>query len=282
MFKILKAPYPLEKNFRIVIPRLLLSGLLIYFILVVFQPFGLNNHYGTDLLIYSAGFVVVGITYLLLHFLIIEPYFKESKWNIGREILNQLVIVLIIGFSNSVYYSLYEGDKLRWFIVLAFMFYTIIISLFPITLIIFIRQNRLLKLYLNKANEMSLPKIENKDKEGDDCFVKLKSKNLEKKYSINCHDLILLHAQDNYILLFYIDKGQVCKELIRNTMIQCSKDLKHFNMFYRCHRSYIVNLNNIESIQGNAQGLKLKLKFLEDIVPVSRHLIKEFTAKMSS
>lgn len=38
----------------------------------------------------------------------------------------------------------------------------------------------------------------------------------------------------------------------------------------RCHRSYIVNLEKIESLKGNAQGYKLKIFDSNYIVPVSR------------
>jgi hypothetical protein len=282
MFKFLKEPYPLEQNKKIILARLLSFSVLVYFILVVFQPFGLKDHHGIDLLIYSGGFVLCGFIYLSFHYFVVESFFLESKWNLAREILNNLFITIIIGFINAVYYSLYEGDILSLEIILVFLFYTLVIGIFPLTIFIMVRQNRLLKYYLKQAEKINIVKdYKNKSQEAD-CKVELKSINPEKKYNINCSDLILLSARDNYILLHYMIDGQLQKELIRNTMKHCSAELEEFTMFFRCHRSFIVNLDKIESIDGNAQGLKLKLKSVDDKIPVSRHLIKEFSSKMSS
>jgi len=282
LINILNEPYPLEKNYRIAILKLILFSLLVYFILVVFQPFGLKNHHDSELLIYSAGFVLLALSYLLFHLLIIEPFFKVSTWNLGKEILNQLFIIIIVGVINAIYYSVYEDDKLSLIIILAFALYTLIISILPVTIFVIIKKNQLLRFYLKQSNNINVPRTGNSDITSKDCIVKLKSKNLKQSYSVSCSDLILLHAQDNYVLLYYTKDGLLQKEFLRNTMKQCALDIKNFSMFYRCHRSFIVNLNNIESIEGNAQGLKLQLKLMKDKIPVSRKLIKEFSLKMNT
>ena len=41
----------------------------------------------------------------------------------------------------------------------------------------------------------------------------------------------------------------------------------------RCHRSFVVNLDHVIEVGGNAQGLKLHLNMLEDYIPVSRKYI---------
>jgi len=282
LFTNLNEPYPLEKNYRTAIPKLLLFSLLVYFILVVFQPFGLKDHHSSNLLIYSAGFVLLGFSYLLFHLLIIESLFKESSWNLGKEILNQYFIIFILGTINAIYYSVYEDDKLSWIVILVFVFYTLVISIFPVTILLIIRKNLLLRIYLKKSNNINIPRNLDSNRSSDDCIVKLRSKNFKETYSINCSNLILILSQDNYVQLYLYENNQLQKVLLRNTMKQCAMNIKNFHMFYRCHRSYIVNLNCIELVEGNAQGLKLKLKNVEDRIPVSRKLIKEFSSKMSA
>jgi len=53
MLKIFKEPFPLEKSLKRVNQRLILLSVLVYFILVVFKPFGLKDHSGSDLFIYA-------------------------------------------------------------------------------------------------------------------------------------------------------------------------------------------------------------------------------------
>jgi hypothetical protein len=280
MFKILKEPFPLEKNLAKVNQRLMLLSILVYFILVVFKPFGLKDHHGSDLFIYAGGFVVLGYLYLWFHFFVVESWFNESNWTLGKEILNNLLILIIIGFINAIYFSLYEDDSISLVIIIAFEIYTLAIGIIPVTVNIILRQNRLMKYHTKVAGQIDLFDRGEKNINDQECRVTLKGINPIKEYSFKCNDLILMEARDNYILLYYLVENQIHKELIRNTMKQCAQEVNRYPMFFRCHRSYIVNLNKIKSIEGNAQGLKLKLQLIEEKIPVSRLLVKEFKTRM--
>ena len=53
---------------------------------------------------------------------------------------------------------------------------------------------------------------------------------------------------------------------------------KDFPQFFRCHKSYLVNLHQVKHISGNAQGHKLHLFYGDELIPVSRKnnsIIKE-------
>jgi len=279
MLEFFKKPFPLNKNPRIVIPRILLYGFIIFFFLYVFQPFGLKDHHGLDLLIFSGGFVILGILFLVVYFFLIERHYNELKWNVGKEILNNLGAIIIIGLINALYYSFYEGDDLNLMIILVFLLWTLSIGIIPVIIVTLSRQNRLLNLHLKQAKKINTGnRIQ--DDTPDSCLLTLKSKNPAAELSYHCLDLILLKAQDNYILLFFLKDGSVKNEIIRNTMKQSFADIESCEDFYRCHRSYIINMRKIESVGGNAQGLKLKLFDVDEIIPVSRHLVKDFTSKM--
>lgn len=260
--------------------RLIIMSALVYFILVVFKPFGLKEHEGMDLLIYSGGFVFLGLLYLIFHFIIIEPFFNEVKWNVGKEALNNLFILFILGLINAIYYTLYEGDSINIIIIVAFIIYTLLIGIFPVIVVLILRQNSLMKYHIRLARSIQPDRMEANKDLPDECTVELFGLNPEKQFTFNCNDLILVEAQDNYIKLNYISDGKLHWELIRNTMKQCAHDMKHLPVFFRCHRSFIINLEKIKSVEGNAQGIKLKLESIDEKIPVSRHLIREFKSKL--
>jgi DNA-binding LytR/AlgR family response regulator len=280
MLKILKEPFPLKKNPKRIIQQLLVMSALVYFMLVVFKPFGLKDHFGHDLYLYSGGFVLVGLVYLMFHFLVIEPFLNESKWTLGKEVLNSLFILFVIGLLNALYYLFYENDAFSFTIIVAFVIYTLLIGIIPVTVNLILRKNSLEKHHDEVAQSLDHFRQEQKNDAPSDCTAELKSSNPDKTYRFNCSDLILLKAQDNYVQLFVLEDGKPGKKLIRNTMKQCAQNLVNFPCFFRCHRSYIVNLDSIETMQGNAQGLKLKLKSIDETVPVSRHLVKAFKTSM--
>jgi DNA-binding LytR/AlgR family response regulator len=45
---------------------------------------------------------------------------------------------------------------------------------------------------------------------------------------------------------------------------------RHLPFLFRCHRAYIVNLDRVTNIGGNAQGYRLSLSNNPEVVPVSR------------
>ena len=57
--------------------------------------------------------------------------------------------------------------------------------------------------------------------------------------------------------------------------------MKHQEII-RCHKSYIVNLCNVEKLLGNAQGYKLVMSNMDKQIPVSRNFPKEMIQKLKS
>ena len=57
---------------------------------------------------------------------------------------------------------------------------------------------------------------------------------------------------------------------LHTTLTAVLDDLKEYENVFQCHRSFVVNLNNITSAQGNSNGYQLKLGKCSAIVPVSR------------
>ncbi len=87
-------------------------------------------------------------------------------------------------------------------------------------------------------------------------------------------NILLISAADNYIKIYYTsENGSVQSSLKRLTMknaedILCSNDSR----FFRCHRTFIIRIDKVEHITGNAQGYKLNITGIDFVVPVSRSL----------
>lgn len=57
--------------------------------------------------------------------------------------------------------------------------------------------------------------------------------------------------------------------MLRSSLSRLENQLEGQNIV-RCHRSFIVNLDKVEKVTGNAQGYKLHLETPELVVPVAR------------
>ena len=67
-----------------------------------------------------------------------------------------------------------------------------------------------------------------------------------------------------------LKEGKNITTELHTTLAAVLDDLKDYENIFQCHRSFVVNLNNISSAQGNSNGYQLKLGKCPTIVPVSR------------
>ena len=65
-------------------------------------------------------------------------------------------------------------------------------------------------------------------------------------------------------------EGKTVTTELHTTLAAVLDDLKDYENIFQCHRSFVVNLNNISSAQGNSNGYQLKLGKCPTTVPVSR------------
>lgn len=98
--------------------------------------------------------------------------------------------------------------------------------------------------------------------------------------------LYLVEAEGNYVMVYWKEKdGKMEKTLIRLPIGKVENLLSPFAHFFRCHRSYIINLQEVRSIEGNsitgnARGLQIKLTTLHKEIPVARNRIVDFRMKV--
>ncbi|MEW9124079.1 MAG: LytTR family DNA-binding domain-containing protein [Thermotaleaceae bacterium] len=98
----------------------------------------------------------------------------------------------------------------------------------------------------------------------------------EKMFVVNIEDIYYCKANEHEV--FIVEKENQYK--ITSTISAFYKKLPH-EKFFRCHRSYIVNLDKIsEIIPWFNNTYMLKLQGIEDEVPVSRQNISTFKQLM--
>ena len=83
-------------------------------------------------------------------------------------------------------------------------------------------------------------------------------------------DLLYIEAVGNYVKVYHLDEGQVHSDMLRATSKQIEVDLGAYPMIVRCHRAFLVNLQQVEQIISRAGTMQLKIKHCDDFIPVSR------------
>ena len=273
---ILKKPHPLDLYIIKNIIGSIAFGAFVFFFLFIFKPFGLQVLSGKVLITITCGYGLVTTVYLTIHLFIIVSFLHEQNWTVGKDIINTMIIIAMIGLCNYTYHSIFFSQTFVLIKLIEFQLETLAVSFLPVSLITLLKQNFLLKKYLQEAEEINRRKGHKIDDNRDDTLITISAQNPRNDFICNCNDILYFHALDNYVIIHFIKDSNYLKEILRTTLKKAKDDLNEYPNFYQCHKSYIVNLNKVKNVSGNAQGLKLHFNNINEIIPVSRQLHKEF------
>lgn len=256
------------------------------FFLVVFQPFGLQymeSDYKSYLL---AGYGLVTFIVLVIDMFIlpiaIPGFFREERWTVAREAMFLVWILLTIGSGNyaySVFLDIVPWIGIKGFSV--FVLFTFAIAIIPMAGLTVIKHNRLLKKHLAASLEINKMIGQKPDADPDNNRLNITSGNMTQAIEIPSSSLICIESEGNYIRVWYLEKGRIMNEMIRNTLKNIEPEVLGADDLFKCHRAFIINLSHIEKVSGNSQGYRLHLKYIEREIPVARNYTKPFREAIS-
>ncbi len=88
--------------------------------------------------------------------------------------------------------------------------------------------------------------------------------------TLKISDLLYIEAVGNYVKIYQHVDGQVRNDMLRATSKQMEEDLQAYSMIVRCHRAFLVNLQQVEQIVSKAGSMQLLIKHCDESLPVSR------------
>lgn len=88
--------------------------------------------------------------------------------------------------------------------------------------------------------------------------------------TLHVPNLLYVESVGNYVKVLQIHEGKVVSDMLRATSKQVEKMLMDYPMVVRCHRAFLVNLWQVESVTSRAGSMQLLIKHCNDSIPVSR------------
>lgn len=246
-----------------------LPGATTFLILAFFAPFGFQEMEFTTRLGSAAFFGLLASFSVLVVVKLLQKIYPSynDEWTVGKEILLILAVlsticllVFLILFSFQMT-NLGPADLFKSVILT-----TVIISFFPVVILVLFEQYNHQKSQWKKATEMN-SLLDEKGFSRDSDLIRLLGENGKLELQINPKELIFLKSDGNYVEAIYGDGPE--KKLLRNRLKALSDQLPS-DLFFHCHKSYVVNKQSIISVEGNARNFELKLRGIPDAIPVSR------------
>ncbi len=272
--------------------------------LAIFKPFGLDawqwEAYVHLLAIGALGVGVCMLTELILLYIVRMPRSMEQgvdyiiRRNLWFQIINTVLVSLMIClYRHYMLSSRLEGNRLSWsnffetLLIMAFCSFAIgLYWRFKFRsryLTLELEETRLLNEQLQKMQQKTEPRTPMPATAEESAAasqtgvydetppetVTLEGTTSE-KISLRIADLLYIEAVGNYVKVYHWQDGRVKTDMLRATMKQMEDDLQDYPTIVRCHRAFLVNLQQVEKIISKSGNMLLSLKQDNGSIPVSR------------
>lgn len=246
----------------------LLVGLLlcIYlsFIVIVLQPFDTSQFEDDNKTALLSGYGIFIFVVYAVHGSIENIWYKRfgKVWTVCDEIVSTLLFCLFSGtvlyLYNRLIVNLTTCDLATYWRFLS----VTVLCMMPVFVppMLYLRQ---------KFGEKIIPPAV-------DSFV-LVGENKNEILNMKIDELLFIKAVENYVEICFVqDSEKVVSKTFRQTLSNVYRQLPFLE---KCHRSYLVNTNNIKAIIGNSQAAKILFSMGDKEIPVSKTHYKQLKNK---
>ena len=244
-------------------------GLLIFFTLSVFQPFGTQDFHHPRKYALLAGYGLVVALVSFAAYMLARLIFrkKPAQWLVVHEMF-ALVLLLFLSVSACYFYHrlFIVGRPLSWDSYGFFLKIGFATAFLPVSLLLVYRLVR-------------LPQPAPEGSAWQDSLV-LPGGASGELLRLPLAAFRYFQAADNYVAVHYIKNGRLEKVLIRGSLRELVQAADHAAVV-QVHRSYAVNLHAVQKIKGNAARASLSLEEVGEEIPVSRSYFSEVKEKIA-
>ena len=273
----IRQPYPFGGDFGQKLRQNAGIGVFVALFLIVFQPFGAAMWQIPGKIVYLAGFGLVSFIVPTFVQSIVLAWLGKDKaeaiWTVGRETGLYIAILVLVALGNMLYSNIIGISKISFSALTAWVGIVALVAIFPIMAGILLRYERFVMLNQKEAAvlEDQLQHFHREQLPLQTKRLVFSAENGRDRLELAADDLLFIESADNYSNFTWIQNGQIRRQLLRGSMKRFEDQIGENMPILRCHRSYIVNLNHIEHITGNAQGYRLVLARFGMEVPVARN-----------
>lgn len=283
----LSKPHPNEFNKE----SILIPGGVVFLVLFLIAPGGFATLPIPKLFFYSLLFgVVTSSTAFLVVIVLIKLFPKamsDDDWTMGKELALLVFIVSMIACTNfAVVFAigLSSGSAVEAF--LKVLGNTLAISIFPLSFSVLWEQFRHQKKQLQKVASLTekahLNTFKNDPKTNHESLIVFVGENEKPELQLVPNQISYMKSDGNYVDVIYTDEKEMSqKKLIRNRLKTLFEMLPE-DRFFHAHKSFVINMNRVTELRGNARNLEVRMSPTNEWLPISRSKSEEFSQRLTS
>lgn len=250
-----------------IVRLIILTALFALVFINIYKPFSSSYWYAVSdfkFFVFSSLIILTGVLVVVISRIIM--YYRVKKHNItyGRYI----VWVLLEIFFMSLFYTIYTlslNPEREWLSVFKeSSINTALVLLLPYSAI------HLYLFYQDNKRRLQLLEDQHSDSTAKQHVYSFYDEKNELRISIKRNNLLYIESADNYVNIWYMNKGKLTKFMLRNSLKAIEESLSDTSVL-RCHRSFIANFEQVKVIRRQKDGIYLEfgIEKVPDI-PISK------------
>lgn len=291
------------------IPRIVLIDYLCYSIgfflfIVLLEPFGTRDFIKSNVNSYSyyvveaiSFFLILMLCELVTSFLCHLPvdYSQSREYQAKRLLYFAIPCILINTFFDGEFFVIirwgwehwdylwcdYDGNfTLKW--IFHDLKEAVSVGAFIIAYQVFVTYNRMQQHQIEELQSLN-NQLEAEHQPQPDATlpekVQLQGESRE-TIILNPSDILYIESVANYVNIVFFSGQDLSQKRLRCPLHDIEETLSPYSFIFHIHRAFLVNLNFITQVSGNAAGYKLQLFGSDKVLPVSKANVAAFREKV--
>lgn len=257
-----------------IVRLILMTALFALVFINIYKPFSSSSWYAVSefkFFVFSSLIILTGVLVVVISRIIM--YYWGKKHTITINAYAAWIVLEI--FFMSLFYTIYtlvlnpEREYLSAFKESAIN--TSLVLLLPYSVL------HLYFSYKEKERQLLLLKESQAEVAGRQIVFSFYDEKHELRLSVKRSNLLYMESADNYVCIWYLNKGALTKFMLRNSLKTLEENLADTNVL-RCHRSYMVNFDQVKVIRREKDGVYLELG-IENVpdIPISKTYSEKVT-----
>ena len=255
-----------------IVQLILLTALFALVFINIYKPFSSSNWYPVSELkffLFSSLIILTGVLVVVISRICMFYYGRKHGITYGAY----TVWIIIEVASMALFYTFYTltlNPERDWMGVFKeSVINTSLVLLLPYFIL------HLYFSYQEKEKMLRLLEQTRADLSAQQSVFSFYDEKNDFKLSVKRNNLLYLESADNYVCIWYLNKGILSKFMLRNSLKAIEETLSDTHVL-RCHRSFMVNFEQVKVIRREKDGIYLELGIdkVPDI-PISKRYSEE-------
>ena len=234
---------------------ILLTALFALVFINIYKPFSSSNWYPVSELkffLFSSLIILTGVLVVVISRICMFYYGRKHGITYGAYTLWIIIEVASMALFYT-FYTLTLNPERDWMGVFKeSVINTSLVLLLPYFIL------HLYFSYQEKEKMLRLLEQTRADLSAQQSVFSFYDEKNDFKLSVKRNNLLYLESADNYVCIWYLNKGILSKFMLRNSLKAIEETLSDTHVL-RCHRSFMVNFEQVKVIRREKDGIYLEL-----------------------